>query len=685
VIQTGDELPTSGTFTVTDSNGDLLSATISGGTTTFRDTVDGTESAPALTATGAGTPSSPIVLTYTNPSGGSSSFRVNFSYRTVRTNFGCSGVGEYGPISNTPLVSSISLPDGTSYTVNYEITVGHPEAVTGRIASITLPAGGTTAYDYNNSVNYNNITCADGSTATLSRTTPDGIWTYAHSENGTAWTTNITAPVDSLGNSAYTVLNFQGIYETQRQTYTEQGGTLLQTVYTCYGTQGNSAPAPPCNNTALSGTITQRAETRQWPNSLEAQTVSTYDWNSTTHITYGLPTETDEYGYGQGAVGSLARKTTISYSGCGAGADVVDRPCLVQIFDGSNALNGKTSNSYDANGNLLSATYTTQGSSTIGRSFTYNLTGTVATATDWNANQATYTYTPGTPSCNGAFPTSVSLSQSISLSRSMTWNCNGGVMTSETDLNTPPNATSNTYNDANYWRLKASTDPSSAITNINYSTNPFSIESTLNFNGSTSTADVLTTLDELGRTHISQRKQSQGATTYDSVETDYDALGRVSKVSLPYSGTAGQTTTAAGTTTTYDALGRVTQVTDAAGGWTKYTYGSNDVLVEIGPQRKPEKTPARIRRAESAHLGVPDQHIHRERRLPTEHRRHRILDQVHLQRIGQVADGDAECATRQYPDADPHVYLRPPGPYALGKAPGDGQQQQRAGSDDLYV
>jgi YD repeat-containing protein len=295
--------------------------------------------------------------------------------------------------------------------------------------------------------------------------------------------------------------------------------------------------------------------------------VTTYDWNSTTHVTYGLPTETDEYAYSQGVVGSLVRKMTISYSGCGAGGNVVDRPCLVQIFDGSNTLNGKTSNTYDANGNLLTAAYTTQGSSSLSRSFTYNNpNGTLATTTDWNGNQGTYTYVAGTSSCNGAFPTSVSLSQSISLSRSMTWNCNGGVMTSETDLNTPSNSTSYTYNDANYWRLKASTDPSSAITNISYSTNPFSIESTLNFNGSTSTANGLTTLDELGRTHVSQRKQSQGATTYDSVETDYDGLGRVSKVSIPYSGTAGQTTAAAGTTTTYDALGRVTQITDAAGG-----------------------------------------------------------------------------------------------------------------------
>jgi hypothetical protein len=57
-----------------------------------------------------------------------------------------------------------------------------------------------------------------------------------------------------------------------------------------------------------------------------------------------------------------------------------------------------------------------------------------------------------------------------------------------------------------------------------HSVSPFSTEGTLNFNGSTSTADALTTLDSLGRVHVSQRKQSQGATTYDSAETEYDSL-----------------------------------------------------------------------------------------------------------------------------------------------------------------
>ena len=40
-------------------------------------------------------------------------------------------------------------------------------------------------------------------------------------------------------------------------------------------------------------------------------------------------------------------------------------------------------------------------------------------------------------------------------------------------------------------------------------------------------------------------------------------------------------------------MGRVLQVTDAGGGWTKYTYNQNDVLVEVGPAATGEITKKR--------------------------------------------------------------------------------------------
>ncbi|MGD0228264.1 MAG: hypothetical protein ABSF71_38675, partial [Terriglobia bacterium] len=52
----------------------------------------------------------------------------------VETNFGCSGIGDYGRNTqiNQNLVTSISMPDGTTYTITYEPTNNpvHAGAVT---------------------------------------------------------------------------------------------------------------------------------------------------------------------------------------------------------------------------------------------------------------------------------------------------------------------------------------------------------------------------------------------------------------------------------------------------------------------------------------------------------------------------------------------------------------------------
>jgi len=141
-----------------------------------------------------------------------------------------------------------------------------------------------------------------------------------------------------------------------------------------------------------------------------------------------------------------------------------------------------------------------------------------------------------------------------------------------------------------------STDPASATTTLCYwpdgpssctsHSGLFGSESTLNFNGTTSTADTLTALDGLGRTHVTQRRQTQGGTNYDSVETDYNPVGLPYQVTVPYTGTAGQTNSSATrTTTTYDALGRPLTVTDGGGGAATYNYtqtpGSSPVGFDV--------------------------------------------------------------------------------------------------------
>ncbi len=275
-----------GASTTTDRNGNQISVNSSG---VFTDTLGTT----ALTVTGSGTPGSPYLFTYTAPSGASASYTMKYTTYGVETNFGCSNIGDYGTNGQMTanLVSEIDLPDiaanaNDKYTFTYEATPGHTGFVTGRLASVTLPTGGTITYTYTGGSS-GNITCADGSAATLTRAAnPGGTWTYAHSESGTAWTTLITDPQNNQTN-----MQFQGIYETQRQVY--QGSVspsnLLETVNTCY----NNSTSP-CTGATIILPITQRAVVPQFPSGL--QSIYIYNYNS-----FGLLTNEYDHDYGPGA------------------------------------------------------------------------------------------------------------------------------------------------------------------------------------------------------------------------------------------------------------------------------------------------------------------------------------------------------------------------------------------------
>src|SRR5438309_5668924 len=120
--------------TIVDTNGNTIS--VSGNTTT--DTLGVSE----LTITSTSTSS-----TYTYPTSNSTASAVhNFGYYTVQTNFGCPGITEFSVHPNVQLINSVSLPDSSQYSFTYETTPGDthtPHYVTGRLASVTLPTGGT--------------------------------------------------------------------------------------------------------------------------------------------------------------------------------------------------------------------------------------------------------------------------------------------------------------------------------------------------------------------------------------------------------------------------------------------------------------------------------------------------------------------------------------------------------------
>jgi len=599
-----------------DRNGNL--ATASNGTVT--DTL-GTS---ALTLFGVA-PSN-TTFSYTAPSGATASYTVKYQSYTVQSNFGCSGISEYGPTANN-LVSEIDLPDiavnpNDKYTFSYEPTPGHSSNVTGRLKSVILPTGGTISYTYTNgnltgSVvgSTDPIVCADGTTAGLQRSTPDtgaNYWSYARTQvSGKHWQTTITDPTTNQ-----TVVDFQqdsniyggyNFFATQRKTYqgSASGGTLLQTVISCYN--GNTSSCP---TTAVSSPFTQKTVYTQWPSGLESE-------NNVLYNIYGLPTEQDDYDYGSGSPGGLLRKTLTTYASLGNG--IVSMPASISVQNVSGATVAKQTFTYDqgtptvtsgtpqhnsisgSRGNVTTANYYTNTSAYLTKTFTYFDTGNVQTATDVNGGVTTNTYSSPSASCGNSFPTGVT-EAITSLTQSTTWNCTGGVQLTSVDENN--RTTTALYNDAYFWRPASVTDPTGAANSFCYgllssstgtcTPNPSQTESTLNFNSNNSTVDSLATLDNLGRSHVQQTRQSPSLTTFDSAEADYDALGRPTRSTVPYSGSSGQTNSSApALTTMYDGLGRALSTTDANNGTTTYSYSNNDVLVTVGPAPSGEHTKQR--------------------------------------------------------------------------------------------
>jgi RHS repeat-associated protein len=536
-------------------------------------------------------------LVYTAP-GGTAQFVRKYTSLTVQTAFGCS-VSEYGPFSYS-LLTEIDLPDYNSstnpnsrYLISYEPTPSHSGNVTGRIASITLPTGGLISYSY--SGGSHGIVCADGTAATLTRTTPDGIWTYARSQiSGPHWQTTVTDPAGNV-----TVIDFQedsgstptfNFYETNRQVY--QGSVspsnLLRTTYTCY----NGATSP-CTGTIVKSPLTQKTVTTILPgaSNLQSKTNTTYD-------SYGNVTEVDEYDFGSGAPPSTPlRKTITSYAVLYN--YIYNMPSSVVIEDGSGNLKAQTTYAYDETsvvttsgtpqhngitghrGNATTIKRYKDSSNFLTTTATYFDTGMVQTVSDANGGQTTYTYQDSTSTCGNAFPTGITEAIST-LTQSYTWSCPGGVQLTSKDENRQ--TTTTTYSDAFFWRPASVSYPDGGQTIWAYNS-PTSVTTTTKMNAS---QNIVTTqlLDGLGRKKRQQMNSDPQGVVY--TDTTYDTLGRVYTVSNPYRSTSDPTYGL--TTYGYDALSRTKSVTLPDGSIAGNSYSNNTITATDPAGKKRQGT-----------------------------------------------------------------------------------------------
>ncbi|HEU5413491.1 MAG TPA: RHS repeat-associated core domain-containing protein [Candidatus Angelobacter sp.] len=574
-----------GSATKTDRNGNQITTT-SG--SSFTDTLGMT----ALSVTG-GPTAPPMVLTYTTTTGTQASVTVNYSPKTVQTAFGCTGVSEYGPTPSVNLVSSITLPDGSSYSFDYEPTPGVSGNVTGRINKITLRTGGTMTYTYTDG--NQGIECADGSTAGLSRTTMDGTTDYSRSGSGSAWTTTI---LDAMPTRNKTVVNFQvagtpaNFYETHRTVYQGSTGTppvLLQTD-TCY----NSAAEPNCSTTAIALPITEIKKYTILPNTQQSLT--------DTKITGPVPTEVDEYDFGTSPHGTLQRKTLFTYAVLGNGIGAM--PQTITIQDGSGNQKAQTTFGYDetavtstsgvpqhaaiigSRGNQTSVTQWVSSTSSLVSHFTYDDTGNVLTSSDTAGNQTQFSYSDkfsdGVNRSSLAYVTQITLpntgSPSVAHTVKKQYDANAGLLTESWDLNNNPA----TYTYDSMLRPLQINTPDGGQTAYTYSS-PANISATQKITAS-QTVSVSIVLDGLGRS--SQQEITSDPAGVTSTDFTYDPNGLLASISNPHRSISSPTDGIS--QFTYDALGRITAITEPDHNSIQSTFSNNCVTTtdEAAKQRK---------------------------------------------------------------------------------------------------
>lgn len=541
-----------------------------------------------------------VTYSFPNSSGGNSTVTAGYTSYTVQTNFGCSGIAEY--LAAASLLTSLTLPDGTQYLFTYEQTPGYGSSyTTGRIASVTMPTTGEILYSYTGGSN--GITCSDGSAAGLTRTlqsappATDGIWTYARSGN----TTTVTDPA---GNQ--TAIQFQGIYETQRDSYTGSVNptNLLQTTYTCY-----NGTAYPCTSTQVSLPINRVTATNN-ANGFYRQADTTYNY-------LGMAASSKQFDFGSGAPGSLLRETDISYTLINGSAE---RPTDIVVKDGSGNKVAETQISYDG-GSLTStssapnhdytnysSSFTARGNPTTvsqwvtGTTFnattnTYDDLGNLRSTTDPGGHQTTLDYTDsysdGTNHSTQAFPTTIT--------GPTTWNgtyshiAKNNYYWPSAMLNqvTDQNSQVTTYTYDNMWRPLGITYPDGGQATYSYflpsafgggpaAAVEHQIDSTA---GNTTTDYVL--LDGFGRTSRTAHRNGETA-NWDQVDTCYNSVGLVSFVPYGYQGNGFNNTqpkrcsssTYAGDSFAYDALGRNTSVTHSDGTSIVATFSARAVEVQ---------------------------------------------------------------------------------------------------------
>jgi RHS repeat-associated protein len=573
---------------VSDPNGNAISTSYnaSTGVTTYTDTLG-----QPVMASSAPSGSYQEVDTWTDALGGSQSVKViNTSFPDWLA-FGCSS--DQTAVSSFPFTTSVTFPDNSTVGLSWEKNQMNATYYTGRLASLSLPSGGTINYAYSGGTH--GINCSDGTPATMTRTTPDGTWTYTHVSpvSGVDLTTTVVDPKGN--NSVYTFADHVSNLEIEKQIYNGSvtPSNLVQTVVTCYNTANSNPTTCNASHSYVALPVTEKDVYTSYPG------VAGYSAVKTLYDTFGRvldvqtfdfnaasPTNEKIIAYGSGNPSTQTCTAISTY--------VIGKPCSSTLKDGSGNVLSQTWNAYDSNGNLTQSWNLVSGSGSTGnyltKQYTYDSHGVVQTMTDVNGQVMNYT----TTSCNNMFVTSQYPTNFSNLQTSQTWDCNGGVVTSATDANSQTTQTLffvNSLTDP-FYRPVEDKDQLGNVTSFTYT--PTSTESVFLFNSNNSVIDTLSTTDSIGRPVVSQLRQGPNNANWDTKSRSFDSDGRPYETSLACVKTAGNPCPASTESQTYDALNRPLVHTDTgspAGVVTK-TYYANDVRSTLTPAPSGENAKA---------------------------------------------------------------------------------------------
>jgi RHS repeat-associated protein len=616
-----------------DANGNLITTSTSGNTTTLVDSVN-----RAITLQNDPTTGNPLQIIYQDSTGVSRTIGIAYSDVTLSPSFTYpTGATQPTPVTRK-FATTVTLPNNLTYNFSYNNF--------GEITKIVYPGGGYTRYDFaaftRQPVNPN-VADVREITARHVCTKPGGNCVASEEE-----TTTYTPTIAATGSDWNQYLDVRDATPAHNRTNhqfsvygpvpreiaaTEYSGesTLLRSTTTDYGDLDPSTGGPQAWSQPIRTTTTL--------NDTGQVSKIEYDYDTYNalilHDTINQPTLTSrsldnvvekrEFGFGSGTPGNLLRKTDMTWLKINPvnGVDytttaihILDRMASEQIFDPAVGTvpisqsqfeydnysygSGMSSSGAVQRDQAFGTSYTTRGNLTatkrwrntdgvwLSTSNQFDDAGNILARTDPLNHTTSFSYvdswgdTHCAPTGNAAaYATRVTnaLGQAIN----NTYNSCSGTLASAKDANNLTTThsyelmlrrtqTTNLADNGQSTACYSEVSGSSCYS----SALPLSVTNTQKISATlTKTSKIIA--DGLGRTAQSQLTSDPQGIVY--TDTTYDALGRVATVSNPYRLGSDTTSSPGITTYSYDALGRKTAETYPDGAVLTTAYCGSSTLV----------------------------------------------------------------------------------------------------------